>query len=213
MRVLAGMVVSADVTSLARVVGLAAGAMATAADTLNEADARLGDGDTGLMLARLFEAMARVDLSAETDLGAACQKLARAGATATGSSLGTLIATALLACGRALKGRNAVEPADVAALLDDALNAMMARGGAAIGDKTVLDSIAAAAREAKGAASWQEVRDRLAGAAIGALDALRDRPNQVGRARMFGDRTIGIDDPGMLAFATLARHLQAAGGR
>ena len=40
-------------------------------------------------------------------------------------------------------------------------------------------------------------------AASETLDAFRDRPNKLGRARMFGERTIGLDDPGMLAFSRL----------
>ena len=35
------------------------------------------------------------------------------------------------------------------------------------------------------------------------LEAFRDRPNRLGRARMFGERTIVLDDPGMLAFSRL----------
>ena len=36
-----------------------------------------------------------------------------------------------------------------------------------------------------------------------ALDRFRDQPNQLGRARMFGAKSIGLDDPGMLAFRRL----------
>jgi dihydroxyacetone kinase-like protein len=36
-------------------------------------------------------------------------------------------------------------------------------------------------------------------AARAALDAFRDKPNRIGRARMFADKTIGMDDPGMVA--------------
>jgi dihydroxyacetone kinase-like protein len=31
------------------------------------------------------------------------------------------------------------------------------------------------------------------------LNTYRDRPSKLGRARMFGDKSIGLDDPGMLA--------------
>jgi uncharacterized protein (TIGR03086 family) len=40
-------------------------------------------------------------------------------------------------------------------------------------------------------------------AADGALERFRDQPNRIGRARMFADASIGLDDPGMLAFARL----------
>lgn len=164
---------------------------------LNAADARLGDGDTGTMLLRLAEAVASVDANADDDVGMLFVQMARAAMRATGSSLGTLIGTALRAVGQQTKGRAEVDDGDWTALLQDALDAMMARGGASLGDKTILDSIKAlidapvTAGERAGAAYVAACR--------AALDAFRLRPNKVGRARMFGDATIGIDDPGMLA--------------
>jgi hypothetical protein len=35
------------------------------------------------------------------------------------------------------------------------------------------------------------------------MDHLRSTPAQVGRARIFGDRSIGLDDPGMVVFYTM----------
>jgi len=32
------------------------------------------------------------------------------------------------------------------------------------------------------------------------MDGLRNEPAQIGRARIFGDKTRGMDDPGMKAF-------------
>lgn len=42
----------------------------------------------------------------------------------------------------------------------------------------------------------KNVRLKAAGEA---LEAFRDKPNRIGRARMFADKSIGIDDPGMVA--------------
>jgi dihydroxyacetone kinase-like protein len=174
---------------------------------LNEADSRLGDGDTGGMLARVISTMAEQDLSGAADPGAALSLLARAAASATGSSLGTLLATALLTMARETKGQAEIDPAALADLVGKARDAMMARGGARLGDKTVLDAMDAAARALEGADNPAQA---VAAAADEALAAFRDKPNRIGRARMFGDATIGIDDPGMLAFARLARDLATA---
>jgi phosphoenolpyruvate---glycerone phosphotransferase subunit DhaL len=170
---------------------------------LNAADAKLGDGDTGGMLARVLGKMAEADLS-EADPGTALTRLAKAATIATGSSLGTLFATGLLAVGRQTKGRETIEVADLAALVASARDAMMERGGASLGDKTVLDSLDAIATALQGKTSPTEAAGAAAKAAADALDAFRSRPNRIGRARMFGDQTIGIDDPGMLAVTHLA---------
>lgn len=171
---------------------------------LNEADSRLGDGDTGGMLARVIGIMAEQDLSGAADPGAALNLLARAAASATGSSLGTLLATALLTMARETKGQAEIDPTALADLVGKARDAMMQRGGAKLGDKTVLDSMDGAARALAGADNPAQA---VATAAEEALAEFRDKPNRIGRARMFGDATIGADDPGMLAFARLARDL------
>lgn len=170
---------------------------------LNAADAKVGDGDTGAMLTRLFAGLAQTDLAKTDDIGSAFASLAKAAAVSTGSSLGTLIATALLTFGKETKGKDEIEAAAIPVLLAKALDAMMARGKASLGDKTVLDSIDFIISHLK-----QETS--LASAAMGAESALEDfrgKPNRIGRARMFGDQTIGIDDPGMLAVAKLTRYL------
>ena len=72
---------------------------------LNAADAKLGDGDTGVMLRRVFEKLAAAHTDVQRDLGDALRAYAKASAAATGSSLGTLITTALLSASKAVAGR------------------------------------------------------------------------------------------------------------
>ena len=37
-------------------------------------------------------------------------------------------------------------------------------------------------------------------AATAAMDDFRGKPNRLGRARMFAEKSVGMDDPGMRAF-------------
>lgn len=191
---------SVTVAALSKAVADAQAAMAGLEQELNAADAKLGDGDTGTMLARVIAKMAEQPLSGD-DVGAALGTLARATASATGSSLGTLFATALLTISRGCKGETEVAVARLPDLLAQARDAMIARGGAALGDKTVLDSLDAVVA----ALSENPTPAAALEGAQSALEAFRGKPNRVGRARMFGDATIGIDDPGMLAFARLSQ--------
>lgn len=176
------------VSEIAAAVQRARAAFLANADTLNAADARLGDGDTGTMLARLAESLAAVDLSGATEPSGALMKLATAGASSTGSSLGTLVLTALMTLAKTTKSMAAITSQDLPAHLVAVRDAMLTRGRVALGDKTVIDGIAAVA---------------AGGTARGALDAFRGEPNRAGRARLYGDRSRGLDDPGMLAFAIL----------
>ena len=82
----------------------------------------------------------------------------------------------------------------------------MARGKAALGDKTVLDALDAAARAVDGVAS-----SAMAAAAGEAVDEtmtrMRGQQARIGRARIFAERSVGLDDPGMLAFREMLRGL------
>lgn len=200
---------SITVSTIASAVARVHAAMGLLEQVLNDADAKLGDGDTGGMLARVIGKMAEVDLSAAAEPGVALTQLARAATVATGSSLGTLLATGLLAAGREAKGRQTIAAGELSGLVATARDAMIARGGASLGDKTVLDSLDAIAGALQGAETSQDAAKTAATAAAEALDAFRDKPNRIGRARMFGDQTIGHDDPGMLAIKALSAAIAA----
>lgn len=191
------------VTDLRNALTRLQGAMGELEHTLNAADAKLGDGDTGTMLARLVDALAAVDLASETDLGAAFLALAKSGASSTGSSLGTLVVTGLMTAGKATKGRTEVPWQELGAVIIAIRDAAMARGKAALGDKTVIDSLTYLARAIEGSSEAGEVAEQAQAALAQALDDFRDRPCGMGRARMFAQKSIGLDDPGMLAMARL----------
>jgi dihydroxyacetone kinase len=192
-----------DLRALSLAVSRAQGRMATLAQELNTADSQLGDGDTGVMLARVIDAMARIDYAAQTDVGAALSLMARNTAGATGSSLGTLIATGLLAASKRLKGERAIAVVDLGGHISSAVEAMAARGGAKLGDKTVLDILDALARATGGLAESEAAASAAAQACRKALSDFRGRPCKIGRARMFAEKSIDIDDPGMLAIHEL----------
>lgn len=177
--------------------------MATLEQDLNAADSQLGDGDTGGMLARVVDRLSEENLSAVDDVGAAFSTLARAAASSTGSSLGTLLATALMTMSRSTKGRNEVPWSELGDLLGAARDAMLARGGAKLGDKTVIDGLDAIANATRGIDDRAGIGQAARTSAAEVLARFRDEPCRMGRARMFGDKSRGMDDPGMLALVRL----------
>jgi dihydroxyacetone kinase-like protein len=119
------------------------------------------------------------------------------------SSFGTLFATALIGVGKTLGSRTSFEWDEVAGLLATAQERMIARGKAALGDKTVLDAIDAAIGALKSASSAEDARGKVRAAVRAAVDDFAARPNKVGRARIFAEKSEGIPDPGMAAFAVM----------
>lgn len=189
---------------LADFVDRCASALQAAEASLNEADARLGDGDTGGMLSRYSAALADAGAGAEADLGAAFGRLAAAGSGSTGSSFGTLLTTGLITMARETKGKNAIEWREVAGLIGQARDAMLVRGRTALGSKTALDAIdyivAALAESDTPEAALLAAHN----ATSKALRDFRDQPSKTGRAGMFRDRSVGLDDPGMIAIDIIA---------
>lgn len=167
---------------------------------LNAADAKLGDGDTGGMLSRMAGALSAADLAAShSDIGAAFMALARAGATSTGSSLGTLVVGAMMTLARETRGENEIGWSRLGGLVAAVRDAMMERGKARVGDKTIVDGLDYLARGLDGVTDAATASAKSAAAVDAALTEFRKRTSKVGRARMFSDRSVGLDDPGMLA--------------
>lgn len=188
-----------EVGHIAAAVARAQARMHVAEQELNAADAKLGDGDTGGMLVRVLDRMAGEDVAAAPDVGAAFQQLARAAAAATGSSLGTLVATGLMAAARRTKGEQSVPWSALSEILGEAREAMGTRGGAALGDKTVLDGLDAVSGATAGLDDPRRIGAAAVAATRDALERFRGEPCKIGRARMFAEKSIGHDDPGMLA--------------
>jgi dihydroxyacetone kinase len=199
-----------DSAAIGKAVARCQDRMSTLEQELNEADARLGDGDTGVMLSRVVTTLASIDYASESDVGNLLSLMARKTASATGSSLGTLLSTALMTISRRTKGSTRLEWADLGGYIDAAVEAMIARGGANLGDKTVLDILHAVAGAVSGLSGADMVAQAARRAAASTLETFRNKPNRVGRARMFADRSMGMDDPGMLAVYHLLHAVAAA---
>jgi dihydroxyacetone kinase-like protein len=175
------------------------------APELNELDGKLGDGDLGVTLEKCAAKIrAALEQPADT-VDCVFKACAIACTRASGSSFGTLLGVAFLTSAKETAGRSTLAAADFPGLMKSILDALMSRGGAALGDKTVLDPLDAV-RLAITGQSDRAGQYRAALAAVDAtLDEYRSKPNRIGRARMFAERSIGMDDPGMVAFSYLLR--------
>jgi dihydroxyacetone kinase-like protein len=196
-------------TALAEGLQRVAAHMETVADELNALDGQLGDGDLGVTMTRGGRALQEVLSKMPADVGMALMACAQAMTKVSGSSYGTLLATGLMAAAKATRGRTEVPWTETSALLRAALQAMMTRGRASLGDKTVLDALDAAAGAAEGCSDPQEILAETASAVDASMQRMRSMQAKIGRARIFAERSIGLDDPGMRAFREVLRGLGA----
>ena len=182
--------------------------MEESADELNAADGLLGDGDLGITMVRGFREINGVRDSLPDDVGMALFQCAKAFTKSSGSSYGTLLATGLMSVAKKKKGQQEIQFEEISLLLNDALDAMKQRGKAELGDKTVLDVIAASSQAAKDQSDGSSVLKAINDAVTSTIDEFRSRQSKIGRARIFSEKSIGLDDPGMLAFRKMLEALK-----
>ena len=179
-------------------------------EVLNAADRQLGDGDTGTMLVRLIAAMAITAPAPKETLSGYLFELGKSGQNSTGSSLGTLLVMGMMTAAQRLKDESVTN--NPAELLRHIREAMQRIGRSDLGAKTILDSLAAIEAKLKIHSSSHVDKLKLAHeAAVDALDEFRMKPSHIGRARIYAEKSIGKDDPGMLAIAKILEILGDGG--
>jgi dihydroxyacetone kinase-like protein len=194
---------SIDRAALVAAIDRLAPAMERDFDALNAADGALGDGDLGVTMTRGMRMVKDGAAELPEDLGQFLLKCAQAFTKTSGSSYGTLLATGLMAMAKDLKGRTAFEASEVSRLTALARDAMIARGKAELGGKTVLDSLDAVAKATDGLTDPAAVAEAAAKAVRDAQETMRPLPATIGRARIFAEKSKGMDDPGMLAMTAI----------
>jgi len=174
-------------------------------DYLTSLDQAMGDGDMGITLSKIATALqSYIEETPIDDIG---QFLARAGMVsnrAGPSTMGTLVATAMMRAGKEVKGKSELSAEDLATMFKAADQGMQDRGKAKPGDKTIIDAIHPAAQAFDAAvadgASLQEAAEQALAAAAAGRDAVTPLRSKIGRASWVGERTEGKPDPGCVMF-------------
>ena len=127
------------------------------------------------------------------------------------STMGTLMSSGIMAIAKSAKGKDGFEDADVVAMPRLFAEALMARGGAKPGDKTILDALCPMADTVEAAfAEGKSLRDAfLAGAdtAEKSAQATAGMRAAAGRAKWLGERAAEYPDGGAILCGIIARAL------
>ena len=181
--------------------------MALFSDELNSLDGKIGDGDLGVTLTRCAKGVREVLPSLPEDLGMALMSVVQAVTKVSGASFATLLAGGLMAAAKAVRGRFDLSWEEVPDLFRIAQEAMMARGKAALGEKTVIDALEAARSSTVGLRDPGTILESALKGVSETIDRMRNQPIQSGRARIWAEKSIGLDDPGMIAFKRILESL------
>ncbi|MBZ9643477.1 dihydroxyacetone kinase subunit DhaL [Streptomyces sp. PSKA30] len=175
------------------------------AERLTALDSPIGDADHGSNLQRGFTAViAALEKEAPDTPGAILMLAGRQLISTVGGASGPLYGTLLRRTGKALGEAAEVGEEQLAEALRAGVDAVMQLGGAAPGDKTMIDALVPAV---------DALGDSF-GAARAAAEqgALATTPLQArkGRASYLGERSIGHQDPGATSSALLIAGLVEA---
>lgn len=179
----------------------------------SELDSAAGDADFGVSLATGFKAVKQQwDDLPRTSIGDFLVKVGMIITSKVGGCSGPIWGTCFLRSGMKTKEQQTVVLADVVDMLRSAIEGIMARGGAKLGDKTLLDALAPATDKLeewstndKGdfTDAFQEATD----VATAQIEATRDWEAKRGRQSFTGKRSIGTTDPGIVAVATMMQEI------
>ncbi|MFF6785138.1 dihydroxyacetone kinase subunit DhaL [Streptomyces sp. NPDC012510] len=183
----------------------AAASVEREAERLTALDSPIGDADHGSNLHRGFAAVVTVlEKEAPDTPGAVLVLAGRQLISTVGGASGPLYGTLLRRTGKALGDAAEVSEAGLTDALRAGVDAVMTLGGAAPGDKTMIDSLVPAV-----AALADSFTAARAAAEEGAL-ATTPLQARKGRASYLGERSIGHQDPGATSAALLIAALASA---
>jgi dihydroxyacetone kinase-like protein len=189
------------------------------ADYFAQLDSIVGDGDFGYSLRNGWEVVlsdyATFDHSSA---GAILKKVALTLTAKVGGVSGPIWGTAFLRAGVVAGDRTELTPEDVIAMLRAAITGIMARGGAALGEKTLLDALVPVTdslESAIGDPAFQgdhgvAAIQRAADVAVKAAEETKGMLAMRGRAAYTGERSIGSVDAGATAIGVILQAISAA---
>ncbi|MEV3988683.1 dihydroxyacetone kinase subunit DhaL [Streptomyces sp. NPDC049837] len=189
----------------------AAAAVDREAGRLTELDSAIGDADHGANLQRGFAAVVKaLEDEPPGTPGAVLTLAGRQLISTVGGASGPLYGTLLRRTGKALGDAAEVAPVQLAEALRAGVAAVAQLGGAAAGDKTMLDALEPAVESLA-----ESLGESFAAAAEAANQgALATVPMlaRKGRASYLGERSVGHQDPGATSSALLIAALAEAEG-
>jgi len=186
-------------------------------DRLSELDGAIGDGDHGTTMALGFQAV-RSELSKlnldEADISTVLNTAATAFINAVGASTGPLYATGFRRAAQATAGRNDLDPATCAIIIEAIGVGIRERGHGQRGDKTMLDAWLPAAEAAQTAVnenqSVGEFWNKIVSAATAGANSTRSMIAAKGRAAHLRERSLGHIDPGAASTVLILQAMAAS---
>lgn len=170
-------------------------------DYLTGLDSAIGDADHGINMNRGFQAvLTKLPAFENQDIGSIAKNIGMVLISTVGGASGPLYGTLFMQIGKETAGKLELTLSDWTAAIDSAVNGVMMRGKANLGDKTMLDTLIPALNTLKAcSANDTPLADALSASEKSAEKGMLSTTPLVarkGRASYLGERSAGTQDPG-----------------
>lgn len=181
----------------------ACAAVTAAEQELTEIDSRFGDADHGLTMSKIAKAISAAAGESEGGIQAMLDDAAMAVMVLNGGSAVPLWNTWLDGLQEEAPEGNEIDTAGIQAIFAKALKALSDMSGAKVGDKTMMDALIPASQAIAAYSSSDEAGlfDAAAQAALQGAEASKQFVSKFGRAKSYGEQTIGTPDAGAASMA------------
>ena len=181
----------------------ACAAVTAAEQELTEIDSRFGDADHGLTMSKIAKAVSAAAGESEGGIQAMLDDAAMAVMVLNGGSAVPLWNTWLDGLQEEAPEGNAIDTAGIQAIFAKALKALSDMSGAKVGDKTMMDALIPASQAIAAYSGSDEAGlfDAAAQAALQGAEASKQFVSKFGRAKSYGEQTIGTPDAGAASMA------------
>ena len=174
----------------------------------SDLDGLAGDGDFGTSLATGFRVIQNEwDEIPKTDIGAMLLKISMLVSKHVGGSSGPIWGTGFMKAAMLTRGKTSITLQELTDMLGSAIEGIQARGGAKLGDKTLLDALIPVHEKLKehaaGDGNLGAALCEAADVAEGAIDETKSLVAHRGRASQVGERSAGTPDPGIVSIAVI----------
>ncbi|MGL4377184.1 MAG: dihydroxyacetone kinase subunit DhaL [Microcoleaceae cyanobacterium] len=188
-------------------------------DYLTELDAAIGDADHGINMSRGFQkVLSQLPSVLDKDIGTIFKTVSMTLISTVGGASGPLYGTLFLKLSTAFAGKWELNDQDMVMFFRAAVDGIVTRGKAQLGDKTMLDALMPASEAFEGAIAEGLTTEKALEIAIEAAElGMKNTIPLIakkGRASYLGERSINHQDPGAtsvyLLLLTLGQTLNVA---
>nr|WP_106779213.1 dihydroxyacetone kinase subunit L [Lysinibacillus timonensis] len=171
-------------------------------------DSQNGDGDLGITFSKVMKSLQQTYQTFDgQDVGKFLYHAGMDISENAASTMGTLLASGFMQAGKSLKGKEKLEKEDFVVFYVSLIEGIQKRGKAAIGDKTILDTLKPIADSLKETSDLdlKDAFEKAVEVAEKAVEKTKQLEAKHGRAARYENKSLGLVDSGSVVAKLLTQ--------